>query len=42
MTLELGDQAVEQAPKGRYQQNGNPHFWAPIEIVAKPEFERGR
>jgi hypothetical protein len=42
MSLQLGDQTVEQAPKGRYQENGNPHFWAPIEVVQKPEFERGR
>jgi hypothetical protein len=39
--LKLGDHTVEQAPKGRYQQNGNPHFWNPIEVVPKPEFERG-
>jgi hypothetical protein len=41
MSLELGDQTVEQAPKGRYRENGNPHFWAPIEVVPKPAFERG-
>jgi hypothetical protein len=40
--LKLGDHTVEQAPKGRYQQNGNPHFWDPIEIVPKPDFERAR
>ena len=40
--LKLGDHTVEQAPKGRYQQNGNPHFWNPIEVVPKPDFERAR
>jgi hypothetical protein len=42
VSLKLDDHEVEQAPKGGYQQNGNPHFWAPIEIVQKPDFERGQ
>ena len=40
--LKMGDQPVVQAPKGNWSENGNPHFFSPIENVPKPEFERGR
>jgi hypothetical protein len=42
IVLTVDDQKVEEAPKGRYRENGNPHFWNPIENVPKPEFERAR
>jgi hypothetical protein len=40
--LKQGDQAVVQAPKGNWSENGNPHFFSPIENVPKPDFERGK
>ncbi|MEX2137863.1 MAG: hypothetical protein WD894_01290 [Pirellulales bacterium] len=40
--LKMGDQAVVQAPKGNWSENGNPHFFSAIEVVPKPEFERGQ
>jgi hypothetical protein len=40
--LKLGDQAAVQAPKGNWSENGNPHFFSPIENVPKPDFERGK
>jgi hypothetical protein len=42
IVLTVDDQNVEEAPKGTYRENGNPHFWDPIENVPKPEFERAR
>jgi hypothetical protein len=40
--LKMGDQPAVQAPKGNWSENGNPHFFSPIEDVPKPEFERAR
>jgi len=39
--LKRDDQSAVQAPKGNWSENGNPHFFSPIEVVPKPEFERG-
>ena len=38
--LKMGDEPVVQAPKGNWSENGNPHFFSPIENVPKPTFER--
>jgi hypothetical protein len=40
--LKRDDQNAVQAPKGNWSENGNPHFFSPIEVVPKPEFERGK